>query len=122
MEPTNTNKELTMENAFEEGYKASVEAKKKKLFIVETITTFKHTYVIEAEELEHAYDEGTMIDSGDEKDYFESVEQESLGETIIGGRKISMKKYKKMLQEIERKGTGSHWMGEELIRKIDYSR
>lgn len=96
--------------------------KKKKLFIVETITTFKHTYVIEAEELEHAYDEVTMIDSGVESDYFESVEQESLGETIIGGRKISMKKFYKLLKEIETKGTGSHWMGEQLIRKIDYEK
>lgn len=92
----------------------------KKLFIVETITTFKHTYVIEAEELEHAYDEVTMIDSGDEKDYFESVAQESLGETIIGGRKISMKKFNKLLKEVEEKGTGSHWMGERMIRRIDY--
>jgi hypothetical protein len=98
------------------------ELKEKKLFIVETITTFKHTYVIEAEELEHAFDEVTMIDSGNDADYFESVEQESLGETIIGGRKISMKKFYKLLGEVERKGTGSHWMGEKLIRKIDYSK
>lgn len=111
-----------MENAFEEGYAAAESASKKKLFIVETISTFKHTYVIEAEELSHAYDEVTMIDSGHDDDYFESVEQVALGETIIGGRKISIKKYKKLLKEMEAKGTGSHWMGEELIRRIDYTR
>jgi len=117
----NTNRELTMENAFDEGYMAAEEASKKKLFLVETISTFKHTYVIEAEELEHAFDEVTMIDSGDEKDYFESVEQVSLGETILGGRKISLKKFHKLLKQVEKNGTGSPWMGEQLIRRIDYS-
>src|SRR5574337_27787 len=92
----------------------TIDAKEKKLFIVETITTFKNTYVVEAEELEHAYDEVTMIDSGNDDDYFEPVEQESFGETIIGGRKISMRKFYKLLENVEKKGTGSHWMGEQL--------
>jgi len=96
------------------------EEPKKKLFIVETISTFKHTYVIEAEELEHAFDEVTMIDSSNEDDYFESAEQKHLGETIIGGRKISKKGFKKLLAQIEKDESGSHWMGEKLIRTIKY--
>ena len=46
---------------------------KKKLYIVDTISTFRHRYVIEAAELEHAYDEVTMVDSGNDADSFESV-------------------------------------------------
>jgi len=95
---------------------------KKKLFIVDTIVTFRHRYVIEADELEHAFDEVTMVDSGLEADSFESAEQEYMGETILDGREISKKDFKKLLEEMEHKGTGSHWMGEKLIRKIDYDR
>lgn len=109
-------------DAFTKGYTMNTGQGKKKLFIVDTITTFKHTYVIEAEELEHAYDEITMIDSGNDDDCFESAEQVYLGETIIDGRKISKKQFQKLLKKIEEEGTGSHWMGEQLIRKIDYAR
>jgi len=95
---------------------------KKKLFIVDTICTFRHRYVIEANELEHAFDEVTMVDSGLPDDSFESAEQEFMGEIILDGREISNKDFKKLLEEMERRGTGSHWMGEKLIRKIDYDR
>ncbi|HEY6436619.1 MAG TPA: hypothetical protein VIY47_08515, partial [Ignavibacteriaceae bacterium] len=107
---------------FDKGYRASMKNSKKKLFLVETITTFKHVYFVEAEELEHAYDEVTMIDSGNDDDTFEAAEQIFLGETITGGRKISDKKFEKLLKEIGKKGTGSPWMGEKLIRKIDYDK
>jgi hypothetical protein len=96
--------------------------KEKKLFIVDTISTFRHRYVIEANELEHAFDEVTMIDSGNDADSFESIEQEYMGETILDGREISNKDFKKLLEQMEAKGTGSHWMGEKLIRKIDYTK
>lgn len=92
------------------------------LYIVDTITTFRNRYVVEADELEHAYDEVTMVDSGDEADAFEPAAQKYLGETIIDGRKISREKFARLLKEIEETGEGSHWMGEKLIRKIDYDR
>lgn len=97
---------------------------KKKLYIVDTISTFRHRYVIEAAELEHAYDEVTMIDSGNDDDSFESVSQRYLGETIVDGREISKKDYTKMLKDMaEDKNEGcSHWMGDKLIRVIDYDR
>jgi len=98
------------------------EMSKKKLFVVDTISTFKQRYVIEAESLEHAYDEVTMRDSGSEDDNFEEFSQKWLGETIIDGREIKRKHFDGMLKDLEKTGEGSHWMGEDLIRKIDYDR
>ncbi len=92
---------------------------KKKLFVVDTISTFRQRYVIEAESLEHAYDEVTMRDSGSEEDDFEEFSQKWLGETIIDGREIKMKHFNKMLEE-DKECSG--WMGEKLIRKINYDR
>lgn len=97
---------------------------KKKLYIVDTISTFRHRYVIEAAELEHAYDEVTMIDSGNDDDSFESVSQRYLGETIIDGREISKKEFDKMLKTLEtdKDENCSYWMGDKLIRVLDYDR
>jgi hypothetical protein len=94
----------------------------KKLFLVETVSMFKHRYVIECDDLTHAYDEVTMIDSGNPSDLFESVDQEFMDETIFGGREISKKDFDSILKDVEQRKTGSFWMGEKLIRKIDYNR
>ena len=95
----------------------------KKLFIVDTITTFRHRYVIEADKLEHAYDEVTMRDSGNPADDFPEVSQRSIGEQIIDGKQISKSEFNKMLKELEvsKDEISSHWLGDELIRKINYS-
>lgn len=95
---------------------------KKKLFIVDTISTFRNRYIIEADELEHAYDEVTMVDSGDPDDSFESAEQRYLGETILDGREITIEDFDDMIVKMEETNEGSHWMGEKLIRKINYGR
>lgn len=93
---------------------------KKKLFIVDTIVTYHMRYAIEAESLEHAYDEVSMRDSGNPDDEFEEMSQRCLGEQIVDGRKISHRKFKKMLATMEENGEGSPWMGEQLIRKVNY--
>lgn len=93
---------------------------KKKLFIVDTIVTYRMRYVIEAESLEHAYDEVTMRDSGNQDDYFEEFSQKCLGEQIIDGRKLSRRKFQRLVDDLAVTGEGSHWMGEKLIRKINY--
>jgi len=97
---------------------------KKKLYLVDTIVTFRHKYVVEATELEHAFDEVTMRDSGNELDSFEEVTQLYLGETITDGREISKKEFKKLLKglEADKRELSSYWMGDQLIRKIDYDR
>ena len=99
-------------------------APKKKLYIVDTISTFRHRYVIEANELEHAYDEVTMINSGDEDDAFPEVTQRHLGETIIDGREITKKEFKKMLESLkdDKDESCSYWVGDNLIRVLDYDR
>ena len=97
---------------------------KKKLYIVDTIVTFRHKYVIEADALEHAYDEVTMRDSGAEEDNFCEVTQRYLGEVITDGREIDKKEFKKLLKTLEKDKDemASYWMGDKLIRKIDYDR
>ena len=96
-----------------------------KLFIVDTISTFRHRYVVEAMSLEHAMDEVTMIDSGNTKDCFEPFSQTHLGEQIIDGRKISEDKFLKMNEALrnpfDKREIGNPWMGEKMIRRIDYS-
>lgn len=95
---------------------------KKKLYLVDTIITFRHKYVIEAESLEHAYDEVTMKDSGNPDDQFEEVTQRYLGETITDGREITKKEFSKMLKALEtdKDELSSYWMGDKLIRTINY--
>lgn len=97
---------------------------KKKLYIVDTIVTFRHKYVIEADELEHAYDEVTMKDSGSEVDDFSEVTQRYLGEIISDGREISKKEFNQLLKDLEKDKdeNSSYWLGDKLIRKIDYDR
>lgn len=96
--------------------------KKPKLFIVDTLVTFRHRYVVEGNSLEHAYDEVVMKDSGNEDDYFEEVTQRCLGEQILDGREIDSKEFKRMLKSLETDEVemSSHWLGEKLIRKINY--
>ena len=97
---------------------------KKKLYIVDTISTFRCRYVIEADELGHAYDEVTMVSSGSEADMFAEVTQRHLGETIIDGREITKKEFDNMLKDLAKDDNEncSHWMGDKLIRVIDYDR
>ncbi len=94
----------------------------KKLFIVDTLVTFRHRYVIEGEELVHAYDEVVMKESGLPNDEFEEVSQKFLGETIIDGREISRKEFEDILANLvnNKIELSSYWLGDKLIRKIDY--
>jgi len=95
---------------------------KKKLFVVDTISSFRMRYVIEADELEHAYDEVLMRSSGDNKDAFEEMTQRYLGETVLDGREITKKEFNSMLTQYEsdKNELSSYWMGEKLIRVVDY--
>jgi hypothetical protein len=96
----------------------------KKLFIVDTLLQFRVRYVIEAESLEHAYDEVTMRDSGNPDDLFEEFSQRHLGEVIIDGREIKRKHLDIMTAafEADEDELCSTWMGDALIRKVDYGR
>lgn len=90
----------------------------KKLFRIDTISQFRMTYFIEAKTLEHALDELTLKDSGSEKDFFDEVDQEHIGETIFRAEESDYYQFNKLLSE-KRSGS-SWWMGDKLIRKVDY--
>lgn len=91
------------------------------LFVVETIQTFRHRYVIECKKLSHAYDTVAMNEA-------EEFSQMYLGEQIIAGRQISKKMFDKMNNALEQYGDGTHyqpesgspWMGEKMIHKVEY--
>lgn len=91
------------------------------LFVVETIQTFRHRYVIDAECLEHAYDTVAMQEAPE-------FSQMYLGEQIITGREISMDEFLVMNDALNHGGdgteyrpeTGSPWMGTEMIHKVQY--
>ena len=86
-----------------------------KLFIVDTIVTYRHRYVIQAKELEHAYDEVCCR-------YDESFEvsEKYLGETIVDGREISATEYDNLLTSI-RNDKDEVLQIKKLIRVIDYN-
>lgn len=91
------------------------------LYKVTTLLQFKHVYFIEGEELSHALDEVTMRESGNEADYFEEVQQEYLGETIIDGEEVSRDDFHKFLDRAKEEDLMvSHWLGDKLIHKIPY--
>lgn len=90
------------------------------LYIVDTIVTTRMRYVIKAKEASHAEDEVTMIDSGAVEDRFEEFSQRNLGEQIIETREITREEFRHLLADLEKTGEGSYWMGDELIRRINY--
>ncbi len=100
------------------------ESNAKQFYLVDTIVTFRHKYVVEAKSIEHAYDEVTMKDSGNPDDRFDEITQRFLGETISDGREITKNEFDKLLQCLsnDKDEMSSHWLGDNLIRKIDYNR
>ena len=85
------------------------------LFEVSTISVFRHKYVIEAKNLEHAYDT-VLIDNP------ESLTQKYLDENIIDGRKINRKEFERLCEESmkdTREFSNAH-LGTRIIHKVDY--
>lgn len=93
------------------------------LYKVTTLVQFKHVYFVEGKSLEHAHDEVTMRDSGSDEDFFDEVSQEFLGETIVDGVEVTKQDFNQYLENAKKdeRMVSSHWMGEKLIRKIDYA-
>jgi hypothetical protein len=93
----------------------------KKLFTVDTIITFRHKYVIEADSLEHAYDEVVM--EGSKNNPLQEVTQRCLGEQIIDGGEITRRDFATMLTKLQEDEAEmcSYWMGPRLIHTIDYT-
>lgn len=91
------------------------------LYVVETIQTFRHRYIIECENAEHATDTVTM----NEADEFSQM---YLGENIISSKEITFNEFYKMNADLELYGdgvkcqpeVGSPWMGDKMIHKVEY--
>jgi hypothetical protein len=91
------------------------------LFEIDVLSTFRNKYVIEAESLEHAYDELVMTEHTRE---FDEVTQKFLGEQIIEGRETTREGVIEMMNRLkdDKSELCSHWMDvDKLIRKIDYA-
>lgn len=89
------------------------------IFLIDTLSTFRMKYAIEAETLEHAYDELVMTEHDRT---FDEITQKWLGEQIIDGREISHEELTALLQNLanDKDEMSSHWMGDKLIHKVQY--
>lgn len=88
-----------------------------KIFIVETISTFKIRYAIRGQSLEHAMDTVVCEEA-------EELDQEFLGETIFGGKEITEKQFLKNEANASYMTNPDVWTKErklELIHSINYS-
>lgn len=91
------------------------------LFEIDVLVSFRNKYVIEAESLEHAYDELVMTEHNRE---FDEVTQKFLGEQIIDGREITRDGLTEMVNRLkdDKSELCSYWMEDKLIHKIDYTK
>lgn len=89
------------------------------IFLVDTLSTFRMKYAIEAETLEHAMDELVMTEHDRN---FDEVTQRWLGEQIIEGREVSYEELLVLMNKLEKDKDemSSHWMGDKLIHKVNY--
>jgi hypothetical protein len=86
------------------------------LFEISTVSLFRHKYVIEAKNLEHAYDT-VLIDNP------EALTQKFLDENIIDGRKIGRKEFEKLCDESMNDSSelSNAHLGTRIIHKVNYN-
>ena len=68
------------------------------IYLVDTISTFRLRYAIEAQSLEHAYDEVVMNEANHE---FDDFTQKHLGEQILGGKEVTIEEYTQLLHDLK---------------------
>jgi hypothetical protein len=91
------------------------------IFIVDTISSFRMRYAVEAKTLEHAMDEVVMRESDSE---FAELTQKYIGYHIVDGRELTNQQLNDMVDELSTDKTEmcSHWMGADyLINKVEYN-
>lgn len=91
------------------------------LYEVDVLVSFRNKYIIEADELEHAYDELVMTEHNRE---FDEVSQKFLGESIIEGKEIKREDVPVLINRLKnnKEEMCCHWMEEKLIHKVDYDK
>lgn len=89
------------------------------IFLIDTTSTFRMKYAIEAQTLEHAYDELVMTEHSRN---FEEVTQRHLGEQIIDGREVTYDELQKEMERLKqnKEEMCCHWLGDKLIHKVEY--
>ena len=78
------------------------------LFVVETVTIFRHYYVIDCLSAEHAEDTVVMQEAAE-------LDQKCLGETIVSTREITQAEYDVLSKE----SVNSH-MVDKMIHTVNY--
>lgn len=103
----------------ERGRVTMTRANEVQLFAVETISMFRHVYLVRAENEEHASDAVAMEEA-------ESYFQQHLGETLVHSRKVSNADVVRLLQETEQpdmtleKLESGHWL-QNCVHDVVYS-
>lgn len=89
------------------------------IFIVDTVSSFRIRYAVEARTLEHAMDEVVMREGDTE---FSELTQKHIGYHIVDGRELTSVDFNRMIEELsaDRDEMCSHWMGDQLINKVIY--
>jgi hypothetical protein len=89
------------------------------IFLVNTLSTFRCVYAIEAETLEHAFDELVMTEHARP---FDEVTTRWLGETILDGREVTSDQLKQAMESYkqDKNEMCSFWMEEKLVHKVNY--
>ena len=87
------------------------------IFLIDTLSTFRMKYAIEAKTLEHAYDE--LVCTEHDRN-FDEITQKWLGEQIVEGREVSYEELLVLLNKLkeDKDEMSSHWMGDKLIHKV----
>ena len=91
------------------------------IYLVDTISSFRLRFAIEAETLEHAMDEVVMCESRED---FNELTQKHIGYHIVDGREVTKEQLTDMIEELSTDKTEMcpHWMGEDyLINKVNYN-
>lgn len=92
------------------------------IFIVDTISSFRIRYAVEARTLEHAMDEVVMKEGITDTE-FNELTQKHIGYHIVDGRELTSVDFNRMIDELseDKDEMCSHWMGEDyLINKVKY--
>lgn len=89
------------------------------IFLINTLSTFRMKYAIEAETLEHAMDELVMTEHNRN---FDEVTQRWLGEQIMDAQVVTQEQLQDILKQLSEDSNemSSHWMGDKLIHKVQY--
>jgi len=90
------------------------------IYLVDTISSFRLRYAVEAKSLEHAMDEIVMNEANHQ---FDDLTQKHLGEQIVDGREVTKEEFDKYVVGLkdDMAEMSSHWMGEKMIHKVNYN-